>query len=84
MVLCLVQRLLSCWLSSKQCNPLNVISHIFRFENYCHQLIIMDVGAKMTHYVGNMTKMILFYFHEPSSLFHHSVLVDLSVSMMMH
>ena len=26
----------------------------------------------------------LYFSHEPSSLFHHSVLVDLSVSMMMH
>ena len=25
-----------------------------------------------------------YFSHEPSSLFHHSVLVDLSVSMMMH
>ena len=25
-----------------------------------------------------------YFGHEPSSLFHHSVLVDLSVSMMMH
>ena len=25
-----------------------------------------------------------YFSHEPSSLFHHSVLVDLSISMMMH
>ena len=34
-----------------------------------------------------ITKKIFFLFilkHEPSSLFHHSVLVDLNVSMMMH
>ena len=34
---------------------------------------------------ANLSAIVYLYFsHEPSSLFHHSVLVDLNVSMMMH
>ena len=37
------------------------------------------------HIVFEVVRLLLLNFeHEPSSLFHHSVLVDLSVSMMMH
>ena len=38
MVVCLVQRSLT---EIKQSHPLKVNSHIFRFENYWNQLIIM-------------------------------------------
>ena len=43
-VVSLVQTLLE---EIKQSSPLNVNSHIFRFENYCLQLIIMGEGDNM-------------------------------------
>ena len=52
-VLCMVQRLLE---ELKQSNPINVTSHIFRFENWCLQLAIMDatVCPNITHAIGNI------------------------------
>ena len=44
MEVCWVQRLLK---ELKQSGPLNVPSDIFRFDNYCIQLIIVDDNMQL-------------------------------------